>query len=1115
MSGDSIESFIPWYPEISEPDFTYQISRKKELYDLYLEKSEPIPETGELLQTQIFMKRFFDLATPYTVALLFHGLGSGKSCIASAIVENFKNSEVGGRPRRPALVIVKSEDLARNIAQEITSRCTKDIYVPKSTEAEIREGKSLTEEARVIRLNKAISKTYEIVTMETFLKNLPQDKEIVRRYADRIIIIDEAHALRIQPPRKKKKRGLEAIVEDIVEEELEAEFAESPEKSSKSSKKDENAIILYDQMHRFLHLVNGRKLLLTGTPIWDRPSEIASLMNLILEPDDQIETGSAFDAKFFNDDGTLNADHIDELKQKFKGKVSFLRQMMTTAQRIEMGTKEPWLQHITVYPDGMSETQSAIAREARDAIESKTIKIKGKIVEREVKGGTVLKLARDAMNMVIPTFDASGNITGAEYGPEAFKKHVVKEVKRRGKKGHITTVKTYDIDSRSFLAREIKENLREWGAKFASIIEDVKAHPDEVTFIYDEEVTGPGGAIMLGLCLQLHGLVWAKSASDIARASSTRRFAVITSDPQTTSQSKQVQELIASSNNDGKFASFPSNKYGERLQIIIGSEKIALGLSIKNVRRVHIVMPHWNIPSIAQAEARGFRFGGHDALKPEERVIKIFRHIAVEQPENNEEGYAMGDGFPNEASFTDYETTDVYIYRIAEEKEYKNSQIYRILKEEAFDCAAFYRRNVLDTDVADTRDCDYQECNYECDGFPPVSKKGKVWDYSIPANKLDYSSYNLFYSSDRLKEIIDGLIALFGNYFSLLIDAAQQLLEIPDKERRLLLQAIDIIINARTLIRNRYGFGSYLKESGNMLFLDSSVSPSASYPESTYIENPLVSEITSMDALVEILELEQDKENVLKFCKTPTEELLEHIAYKTKIVMLEAAYINSHTTKENAKQRKASGMILSSFGDYIYEMGDGTPVHILYNEEFKGPAYAVAAKDIKATGLMRKYDATLGLWTYIDSNQEEEYIAEIRAKLSGQREIGFEDNPYGVYGWVSKKDGSFRINIKPEPGKKGKVRGRRCQNFQVPDLVDIFVNKIQYFPAREEYADIGRDELIRIIRGKPGFPDIKENIDDYDDDQLRGILTLLTYHIDELCENLFRWFEENELLYSM
>src|SRR5205085_11943982 len=133
----------------------------------------------------------------------------------------------------------------------------------------------------------------------------------------------------------------------------------------------------------------------------------------------------------------------------------------------------------------------------------------------------------------------------------------------------------------------------------------------------------------------------------------------------------------------------PTNKYAERLQVIIGSEKIALGLSIKNVRRVHIVMPHWNIPSIAQAEARGFRFGSHDALKPEERVIRIFRHISVEQPEDGEEGYDQGLGFPPEASFTDYETTDVYIYKIAEDKEFKNSQIYRILKEEAFDCAAF------------------------------------------------------------------------------------------------------------------------------------------------------------------------------------------------------------------------------------------------------------------------------------------------------------------------------------------------------------------------------------------------------------------------------------------
>lgn len=1121
VSSENIEAFIPWYPDSSEPDFTYQISRKKEFNDLYLEKSEPIPATGELLQTQLFMKRFFAMETPYTEALVFHGLGTGKGCVASAIIENYKNSEVGGRPRKPSLVIVKSEDLARNIAQEIANRCTKEIYTPKPTAAEIKKGVELTEEAKVVRLNRAISKTYEIVTMETFFRNLPSDEEIIRRHSDRIIIIDEAHALRIQPPRKKKKKGSE-ILADLVEDEIDEEFEreledegdeEKTKKAPKKKREAESAMMLYNQAHHFLHLLNGRKLLLTGTPIWDKPPEIASITNLILPLDDQLETGSAFDAKYFNDDGTLNEDNVEELRRRFRGRVSFLRQMMTTAKRIEMGVKDPWLKHITVFPDGMSEEQAAIAREARDAVESKTIKVKGKLVEREIKGGTVLKLARDAMNMVLPTFDGAGNVTGIEYGPEAFKKYVVKDVPKRGPKGQITKVKTYHIDTRSYLAREIRDNLRTYAAKFASIIEDVKAHPNEVTFIYNEEVTGPGGAIMLGLCFQLHGFGWAKTASDIARPSKERRFAVITSDPQTTSQSKQVQELIASSNNDGKFSTLPSNAHADRLQVIIGSEKIALGLSIKNVRAIHMVMPHWNIPSTSQAEARGYRFGSHEALKPEERVVRIFRHIAVEKADG--EGVAEGKGFPSDTGFTDYETTDVYIYRIAEDKEYKNSQIYRVLKEVSFDCAAFYRRNVLDTDVPYTRDCDYQECNYECDGFPPV-KKGKVWDYTIPADKLDYSSYNLFYSSGRLKEIIDGIVELFGTYFSLFIDVAQDLLQIPRDEKELLLQAIDIIINSRTLIRNRYGFGSYLKENGNMLFLDSTVSPGASYSESTYIENPLISEITSLDSLVEILELEQDRENVLKFCKNPTPGNLEAIAYKTKIILLEAAYALTSGGKENTKQKKVTKMVLDEMGDYIYEMSDGSHVHILYSEEFKGQAYAVAAKDIKVTGMMREYNENTGEWDYVDVDREELYIAEIRSMLSGKRNVGFGDNPYGVFGWISKKDGSFRINIKPEPGKKG--RGRRCENFNVQDLVDIFIDRLEYFPVpRDEYLDMDRAELIRRIRGMAKFSKIREAVenDKYNDDQLRGILTLMTYHIEELCEILMAWFEQHDLLFSM
>lgn len=1123
MSQNSIEFFIPSYPDRDDPEFGYNVARKKEFYDLKLKRTEPVPDdAGELLLSQQFMKRFFAPETPNKVGLFAHFVGTGKTCAASAIVENFKTTIVDGKPRRPALVFVPSEEIGRNIINEVSTVCTKDTYLARPTDLEIRKGIEMTQEARIARVNRAISKSYEIVPMETFLRKMPSDEVIKKMYSNRIIIIDEAHRFRLQPTRKKKKSLIEiskekiavseakkellTTIEELGDEELEAEVAvDIPG--------DYDAVMLYKQMHHFLHLVeNSRKLLLTGTPIWDKASEIASLLNLILDLDEQLPTGRDFDDRFFSEDGSLNPENIEELREKIRGRVSFLRPMITTAKRVEEGTKAPWLKYVTIFPDAMSETQAAYAREAREAVEKKTIKIRGKLVEREIKGGTVLKTARDAMNMVLPIFDENGVVVDIEFGPEAFKKHIVKHVKKRTKKGGFTTVQTYAIDNK-FLKNAILTNLREYAVKFASIIEDIKSHPKEIIFIYNEEVTGLGGAIMLGLCLQIHGFRWVKTANDIINVSQQKRFAVITSDPQTTNHPKQIQDLLASVNK-------PDNKYGDRLQVIIGSEKIALGLTIKNVRGIHGVMPHWNIPSGDQAEGRGLRFGSQDALPENERTVRILRHVAVEELDPSDpSATAVGKGFPAGAAFSAEETTDIYIYKIAEEKEHRNTQIYRLIKEEDFGCALFYDRNVLPEDVDGTRECDYQECNYQCDGFPDrghetASSTGGVWDYSIPPSDLDYSTYNLFYASGRVKEIMNSIIELFNGHFSMLLDTAQQLLQIPEEEKMLLLYAVDIIINSRTLIYNRYGFGTYLKESGNMLFLDDNISHTSSYPESTYIENPLVSEISSLDALVEIIELESDRETVAAFCTDPTEDLWTTISYRTKIVLLEASYLLEF---EEKTVPDAARYVLDDMGGSVYVMEDGTPVHILYTEEFKGLAYDIAAKDIRATGVMRMLDSEYGAWKYVAPREkEEEYVNDIRTQLSAYKEEGFENNPYGAFGWISKKDGSFRINLKQEPGKKGKIRGRKCVNFQVPDLVDIFIERLEYLPEpKADYLAYNRDELIKAIKGRTGFAKHKKNLADKDDDYLRGLLTVLTMHIDELCVELQAFFERNDLLYNM
>jgi superfamily II DNA or RNA helicase len=1087
----NISSFIGSYPTIDDEDLSYQLARKKEFYDVKLESSEEVPESaGELLKHQQAIQRLMSSHTQFKELLLVHGLGSGKTCTSSAVEENLKSVDVNGKPRRPALVITKSDDIARNYTQEIANVCTKNVYMPRPTQAEIRKGVEMTEEAKVQRLNREVEKSYEIVTFERFLKKLPNDTMIKKNYSNRLIIIDEAHMLRIQPRHKKKK---------TIDEEAEPKEEEDIKDS------------LYIRMHHFLHTVEGcRVLLLTGTPITDKTSEIASLINLINPLDKQLPTGSAFNAEYFDDKGNLLDDKIDELKEYFKGKVSYLRQMVTTAERLEQGVKQPWLRYVTVYPDGMSEFQSSYAMKAKDTIETKVIKVKGKLVEREIKGGTILKLARDAMNMVIPIFDKQGNVISAEYGPEAFQNAAVKKIKRRGKtEGSYTMVDTYLIDNQ-FLVKEIRDNLGEYSTKFASIIDEIKRNPKEIVFIYNEHVTGPGGSIMLALCLQIHGFSWIKTDGDIVRPSEKKRFAVITSDPQTTSQGKQIQDLLKSANK-------ADNKYGDRLQIIIGSEKIALGLSIKNVRQIHILMPHWNISTIDQARNRGFRFGGHSALPREERKIRIYNHVAVERAESDSEAdVPAGVGYPKDVGFTATETTDIYIYKIAEEKEHKDTQIYRILKEVSVDCAITYNRNVLVTDVAGTRECDYRECNYQCDGFPLTAedKKSKEWDYSVPESELDYSTYNLFYSSGRVKDMMDDIIALFNNYFVLKIDVVKDLLSIPDDEMFVLLSAIDNIINGRVLIRNRYGFGSYLKEHGNIIFLDTSISATANYPESTYIQNPLITERSSMDSIIEIMELDNDKPLVLKFCKNPTIELLDKLAYKTKIILLEIAFATHILNKPMVAPCQ---MLLDDLGDDIYQMKDGTNVHILYTDEYKGVAYDVSAKDIRVTGMMRYFDiesganTTTGVWRYVeDIEKEKKYVEEVRSILSAQKSI--EDNEYGISGWVSKRDNSFRIEVKNRPNAKGVTRGMVCTSYDIPVMVDIFINNMKHLPDGSEYKSVDKEELIKLIKGVSGFSDLKEGLDKRDTKYLRGLMKLLSMKKDELCKEAYAWFEEKGLL---
>ena len=729
------------------------------------ERSEPnICDSDELLLLKIvtierlsYQGLVYDFEVHEDHNYIANGIVCHNTCLAAVVVENFKNTLVGGERRKPALVIVKNDGLRLAYYREIARVCTAEgTYRPKLSAAEQAGTANLSAEATEARLNRDIAKTFEIVTVEVFLSNLGSDANIRRDYSYRTIIVDEAHAIREHGETRplltsgtgeeeknegdtKGKRGSKRPSAVVVPASKKKSTAGTEGQSGKQK-------TLYSELHRFLHAVVGaRILLLSGTPIWDQTYEIASIMNLILDLDRQLPTGAKFNRTFFNvvpdasgsglGVATLKPEMIPTLREAFRGKVSFLRPGTTSSKKEEIGVTKPWTIHRKIYPVAMSAFQAKYAEEAKQHEDRREVTVGGKTSVRVTKGGEIYKLARGAMNMVLPTFDSAGKVVGGEYGSSAMKKYVV-ETREKGQiGGKKTTVSNYAI--RGALAKELKANLAKYSVKFAAVIDDIIAHPNEVTFVSNEVVgSDPGGAVMFGLCLELRGFRWIRTASAIESPSSTKRFVVLTGEGgQTTSNSKQIRDIIES-------LSRPDNRYGDRLQVIVGTKKVSLGLSFFNVRKFWGIHPNWNIPSEEQAKARVLRFGGERAFPPEERYVKIYFLCALE-----EGSLERGKGYPPEKGFSPKETIDVYLYRRAEEKEFRNTLIYRLMKEEAVDGAINYRRNVLETDVDGTRDCDYQRCNYQVSRFPKskVDRSGKVWSYAIPLEEQDFGSYAAVY----------------------------------------------------------------------------------------------------------------------------------------------------------------------------------------------------------------------------------------------------------------------------------------------------------------------------------------------------------------------------------
>ncbi len=273
------------YPKIGDNNFQKKIA---EIYKKYkIKKLKSFDEycfnksTNQNLQlSQLFVKEFISNNTPYKSLLLNHGLGSGKTCAAISITENFI--------RKKNIILVTQSSLLGNYYKElIFPSCVGYNYITKKEYDDIQKLNPSSKEYNNIidEVYERINKIYTIISYNKFVSQI-KNREINNKILkNSIIVIDEVQNV------VSEKGSFYKIIKNMID--------NSP---------NELKIIL-----------------LSATPIFDKPIELALTFNL-LKPKEELPIDE-FNKLFLSFDKKKQYKLINEnlLKEKLIGYISYYK----------------------------------------------------------------------------------------------------------------------------------------------------------------------------------------------------------------------------------------------------------------------------------------------------------------------------------------------------------------------------------------------------------------------------------------------------------------------------------------------------------------------------------------------------------------------------------------------------------------------------------------------------------------------------------------------------------------------------------------------------------------------------------------------------------------------
>ena len=126
-NGEIPKKYEFLYPSLLDPLFSGKIAKKAEFYDnRYEEETRDLKEVAnticdkpfEINPHQQFVRSFLSSDTPYNGLLLFHGLGTGKTCSAISICENIRkfNRQINNTKR---IIVIASPNIQDNFKLQL------------------------------------------------------------------------------------------------------------------------------------------------------------------------------------------------------------------------------------------------------------------------------------------------------------------------------------------------------------------------------------------------------------------------------------------------------------------------------------------------------------------------------------------------------------------------------------------------------------------------------------------------------------------------------------------------------------------------------------------------------------------------------------------------------------------------------------------------------------------------------------------------------------------------------------------------------------------------------------------------------------------------------------